>query len=168
MVGQETETKKEEEALCDKAGKLAGGVARRLYSIKKQVEKQLIELTRSTYRATQQALKKGKAAIKDGTPICRRLERKWALWQGKQKLNTYFTQLGTEVARLHKEQTTDIFKQSKIREIIKQIHKIEQHLEKIKEAAEAERLKKEKPAETSATPAEEPENETGLEARPLA
>ena len=137
MDEQNTQPKspQKEEEFCVVAGRLAGAVARRLYTLQKQVEKQLIKLSQSGYRATQQALKKGKAVAKDSSVICKGLERKFELWRGEQKLQGLLTQLGAEVARLHQEETTDLVNQPKIKSLIKQIRDMEQSLEETRKAS---------------------------------
>ena len=145
----EPKSPQKEEELCATAGRFAGAVARRLYILKKQVERQLIKLSRSGRQATQQAIKKGKAVTRDSRSICGKLEAQWQLWHDQQKQQELSNRLGLEVYRLHKTGVADILNQDKVKSFVKQIQEIEERIgDKSRESQE--------PAKSAAKPARKP------------
>ncbi|MBI4833492.1 MAG: hypothetical protein HY811_01555 [Planctomycetes bacterium] len=132
---------------CDKAGKLAGKVTKRLYIIQKQIEKQLSKLGNSSSRFARKALGQ--------------FENSWKLLRQEQKLGECHTELGAEISRLLKQSDKDIFSQPKVKALIKQIREIEDAIQKIKKSVETKKTSRAKPARLRAKKANPPLSQPG-------
>lgn len=103
-----------ERALCVKAGKISGNLARKVYPIRK--------FGTSAYEAVQKAVKKSEKAVKETFYFCTAPCRKIELRRHEKNQHQLFAQLGSEIYKNRKKQTKDIINQSKIKSIIGKIN----------------------------------------------
>lgn len=115
------------EEICNKAGKLAGNIAKELYVAGKKIEAQLDKMSHALYHRTREA-------FKGDSPLCTKVVRAKDRWLLERKRQEFVSQLGEKVLHIAEKGESDVLEESSVQRLVGAIREIERSLKKKKKS----------------------------------